>query len=57
MGDKNSRSLLMETYNEKVRVKLESIDSLVAQRFKWCNKVINPNTGTPVNWAEQVDEL
>jgi hypothetical protein len=50
MGDKNSRTLLMETFSEKVRVKLESIDSLVAQRFKWYNKVINPNTGMPVKY-------
>jgi len=57
MGDKKSRADLMEAYQEKLRVQLASIDSLVARRFKITHKIYNPKTGILIDWDDIRDEL
>lgn len=57
MGDKKTRSELMEVYQEKLRIQLASIDSLVAKRFKLTDKILNPKTGAMIDWSDMRDEL
>lgn len=57
MHDKNTRAALILKYQQREQVRRASIDSLVAQRFQWSDKMINPRSNSYIDFADKDDEL
>ena len=51
MHDKNTRAALILKYQQREQVRRASIDSLVAQRFQWSDKMINPRSNSYIEYS------